>query len=46
MDDLQIQSGKPGMRTATIVDVLYADDDCMCAVYKYNQCYANDDSGV
>ena len=26
MDESQIQPKKPGMRTATIVDVLYADD--------------------
>ena len=26
MDDTQIHRGKPGMRTATIIDVLYADD--------------------
>ena len=30
MDDKQIQRGKPGMRTATIVDVLYADD---CVIF-------------
>ena len=45
MDGSQMQPRKLGMRTATIVDVLYADD-CVLFTNTIYQCYADNDSDI